>query len=452
MTDVLTEPQTDFKITAGIPAIDHHSHAAYVRPGETPGGFDLVEREFAAGHIEANIPADAYTDFVAARTRGDKARVDSISEAYGIEALVQEGIGFYSTTAFASALRDGCRRIYGDIPREEQLKISRERQGTDYPAFYNQALELAGTPMVLTDIPSLDRKMWDPEKYKQIARIDPYLYPFGHEEFPGRGSDTPRFQRIFSTILADLLSNHGLEQPPESLADYLEFVRASVRRRTLEGVVGLKIASAYVRSLDFRPRDTHAAETAYRTLRSGTGPVEGATVTALSDFLVYAIADLAVELGLPMQIHTGMGHSEPGLKLTDANPLLLETFLSTPRLNRLKVILIHGGYPYSAQLAALAQTFGNVYLDFSWMPYLHHHFLRRMLQEWLELLPAHKIMYGTDTGWAELHVAATDRTRGALEYALQSGYSAGLWTAGQVDWLAERVLHGNLADVYGVKI
>jgi len=153
-----------------------------------------------------------------------------------------------------------------------------------------------------------------------------------------------------------------------------------------------------------------------------------------------------------MQIHTGMGHPEPGMIVANSAPLLLESFLDTPSLNRLRVVLLHGGYPFSSQAAALAQTYGNVFIDFSWMPYLHHFYLREKLSEWLEILPANKLVYGSDTSAPEFHVAAAHYARAALDHVLHDGYVRGVWDARQTEWLARRILFENTAEVYGIEV
>jgi predicted TIM-barrel fold metal-dependent hydrolase len=442
---------TTLTYTAGVPAIDHHSHAGYIRPGEELEGIDALERENAMGHVEAHLPAGVFDAFVAARGRHDRAELDRLERDHGIRALFEESIAFQATTVHAVALADGSRALYGDLPYAEQVRMSAERRRADFPSLYGQALELSHTAAVLTDIPQIDSDLWPHTQYKPIARIDPYLYPFGHPPFTRRGSDTPRFRRVFGSILVDLLATEALAAPPATLAEYEEFVRNSIEHRQENGFVGLKIASAYVRSLHFIRRSREDAAAAYEQLRTDPAALDTDAHTILADFLVFAIAELAVQRELPVQIHTGMGHAEPGLLLTGADPRNLEPLLSDPALNRLRVILIHGGYPYTAYLAAIAQAHGNVYVDYSWMPYLHHHALERMLQEWLELLPANKIMFGTDTGQPEFHVSATARGRLLLDRALSSGVSDRLWTTTQAEWLAGRVLNENLCRVYGLE-
>jgi|GEM_PF-2074191 len=444
----MTTPQ----YTAGIAAFDDHSHAGYIRPGEEVEGIDALEREYALGHVEANMPSEAYAALTAATLRGDNEALAQLDRDFGVEKLVAESRTFQSTTVHGISLLEGSRALYGDVSYSEMVRLSKERRANEFVQLYDQALTVSDTGAVLTDIPWIDDTVWPHERYKPIARIDPYLYPFGHPEFTRRGSDTPRFRRIFDTVRGTLLEHDGLAELPKSLDDYLSFVRDSIVRRQASGFVGLKIASAYIRSLGFLRRDHSEARAAYNSLRGGNGVVGQADYTVLADYLVYYIAELAVERGLPMQIHTGMGHSEPGLSLIDANPLQLLPLLSDQKLNRLRVILIHGGYPYSSELAAISQAHGNVFLDFSWMPYLQHHTVQRLLQEWLEVLPANKVIFGTDTGQPEFHVSGTVRARRHLDFALHSGVSEGLWTISQAEWLARRVLAENLCSVYEVEL
>ena len=442
---------TDLSITGEVPAIDHHSHAAYVRPGETLDTFEALEIELTAGYVESRIPAEAYRAFIDAQRAGDKPLAEGIADQHGIYSLQDRGRELYDTTGFGRALRLGCDLLYGPVGRAQQLQMAAERL-EDYRGLYDDALRISRTSMVLTDVPELDPASWPAGRYRQIARIDPYLYPFGHDPYRGRGSDTPRFAEILAAKLTTELQQESLKTVPSNLDEYRIFVTDSLTRRIRGGVAGLKIVSAYVRSLNIEHVELDEARSAYQELRAApAGDQLPGPRKALSDYLIADIAHLAVRCDLPIQIHVGMGHSEPGLRLVNADPLLLEEFLHTPSLNRLQVVLIHGGYPYWSKLGALAHAFGNVYLDYSWMPYLHQHLTSRVLQEWLEFLPAHKVLYGTDTAHPEIHVAATVRAREALEYVLQEGLRDRLWTPAQADLLAARVLHTNVAELYGLE-
>ncbi|MGO3885646.1 MAG: amidohydrolase family protein [Mycetocola sp.] len=441
---------SELSYSAGIPAIDHHSHAGYIRPGERVEGINSYEDENARGHIEAALPHADYQRYMAAVENHRDAEVAEYEQRWGITRLRADSLRFQSTTVHALALRQGAVALHGEHSRADLDRLSREAKEEDAAALYDRALQMSDTAAVLTDIPEIDAERWSPERYHPIARIDPYLFPFGHPEWTGRGTDAPRFRRIFSRVLDRQLELSGITLPT-TLNDYVSFVLSSLDRRRQSGFVGLKIASAYVRTLHFERVDRATAENAWRTLATAApGQCDPVAHKALADYLAFLIAEWAVEQDMPVQIHTGFGHTEPGLRISTASPLLLEEFIGDPALNRLKIILIHGGFPYGSQLTALAQMNGNVHLDFSWMPYLQHHTTVRLLEEWLELLPANRVMYGTDTGSPELHVSSTRRARQALDTVLERGVSERIWSVPQASWLAERVLGVNLAEVYGL--
>lgn len=432
-------------ITAGMPAIDHHSHAS-MAPYRT---IEQIERNYATAHLEANVPPSVFEAFIAARNRGDAAVLRKLEDEHGTETLMQQALAFRSTTFFAAALRTGCRELYGPAEDWEALMAVQRDWGTRHPSFaYDQATRVANTPVVITDVPYVDRTAWNAGCYRQVARIDPYLYPFHDGRPPGRGTEFQRFHAVFASVLAAELERYGLDRPPPHLDDYVQFVDASLRRRIDEGAIGLKIVSAYVRSIDFPFASYADAASIYASLATGGSPATG----PLENFLVRRLAQHAADHGIPMQVHVGMGHPEPGMRIANSAPLLLESFLDTPSLNRLKVILLHGGYPFGSHLAALAQTYGNVFIDFSWMPYLHHFHLRQKLAEWLEILPANKLLYGSDTSSPEFHVAAAGYTRESLNHVLHDGFRRNVWDVKQVEWLARRILFDNTADVYGIAV
>jgi predicted TIM-barrel fold metal-dependent hydrolase len=430
-------------ITAGMPAIDHHSHAS-MAPFRT---VEQIERNYGTAHLEANVPPEVFDAFIAARNRGDAAALAQLDRDHGTEALMREALDFRSTTFFSRALKEGCRQLYGPAGDWETWMRAARDWAARHPSFsYDQATRIANTPIVLTDVPFLDRSTWDEDVYRQVARIDPYLYPFHAAKAPGRGTEFQRFHGVFAAVLARELERYGLDAPPRDFDRYLQFVDASVQRRLGEGAIGLKIVSAYVRAIDFAPSTYEQASGVYGALAAGrsTDPAP------LENFIVRRLAQHAADRRVPMQVHVGMGHPEPGMRIANSAPLLLESFLDTPSLNRLKVILLHGGYPFGSHLAALAQTYGNVFIDFSWMPYLHHFYLREKLSEWLEILPANKLLYGSDTSAPEFHVAAASYTRESLNHVLNDGYVRNVWDARQVEWLAQRILYANTADVYGI--
>lgn len=211
------------EITGLVPAIDHHSHAAYVRPGEKLDTFDALETEVAAGYVESRIPADAYQQFVRATRAGDHDAAEALSARHEIPQLRDAARDLYRTTAFSRALTLGCDALYGRAGRESQLATARVRLD-DYRGLYDDALTASSTRSVLTDVPDLDADEWPVERYRQIARIDPYLFPFGHDPYVGRGFDAQRFAAILADKLSVELAAAGRANPHDDLDAYIEFV------------------------------------------------------------------------------------------------------------------------------------------------------------------------------------------------------------------------------------
>jgi hypothetical protein len=56
------DPVNNLTYSEGVPAIDHHSHAGYVRPGQRVRGVDAYEIENAMGHVEGHVPHDDYQE------------------------------------------------------------------------------------------------------------------------------------------------------------------------------------------------------------------------------------------------------------------------------------------------------------------------------------------------------------------------------------------------------
>ena len=115
---------------------------------------------------------------------------------------------------------------------------------------------------------------------------------------------------------------------------------------------------------------------------------------ACRDVLLRRALGLAVDLGLAVHVHAGLGDSD--LRMAEADPLLLEPLLETGEGQAAKVVIIHGSYPFHEQLAYLATTHPNVWADLSMSNlYAPATFGLRLLSI-LDLIPADKLLLGTD--------------------------------------------------------
>jgi len=114
---------------------------------------------------------------------------------------------------------------------------------------------------------------------------------------------------------------------------------------------------------------------------------------------MHQLLSLCERYSIPVQIHTGLQEGIWG-RLTDSNPSLLIDIFREYR--HVKFDVFHAGYPYSRELGAIAKQFPNVYLDLCWTHAISPEGARRILSEWLDLLPSSKILaFGGDYVFVE---------------------------------------------------
>src|SRR5262249_36196217 len=109
--------------------------------------------------------------------------------------------------------------------------------------------------------------------------------------------------------------------------------------------------------------------------------------------------------------------------LIDANP-------------KTKFILFHGGYPWIGETGAIAMKYPTrVWVDSCWLPTISYVMAKRAFHEWLDVMPADRIMWGADCNHAEGIYGATEFTRRCL-----------------AEVLAERINRGELTEDHGRRI
>ncbi len=171
------------------------------------------------------------------------------------------------------------------------------------------------------------------------------------------------------------------------------------------GVVAVKSVAAYRTGFDLDPARPSEAEvtTAARDWLARGGRLE-------DPVLVRELLWTAVDLGLPLQLHTGFGDNDIRLHRTD--PALLTDWLHAIS-GTIPVLLLHC-WPYQRQAGYLAAVFENVYLDVGLT--LHHVGpvrARAVLAEASEITPFRKLLYSSDAyGLAEFYGLGRWRSAG----------------------------------------
>ncbi|MFJ9632530.1 amidohydrolase family protein [Streptomyces sp. NPDC101175] len=196
-----------------------------------------------------------------------------------------------------------------------------------------------------------------------------------------------RLETVAEGVLA-----RGVE--PDGYADAFRAAALDAVRRP--GVVGVKSVAAYRTGFDLDPaRPSEAAVTrAARSWLARGGRLEDPVLTR-------ELLWTAVDLGLPLQLHTGFGDNDIRLHRTD--PSLLTDWLHLVS-GTIPVLFLHC-WPYQRQAGYLAAVFERVYLDVGLT--LHHVGpvrARAVLAEALEITPFRKLLYSSDAyGPAEFY-------------------------------------------------
>ena len=219
-----------------------------------------------------------------------------------------------------------------------------------------------------------------------------------------------------------------------------------------DGAIAVKFEAAYLRKLDFDEADALFARRVYaRYVRGGEPPASD--YKTLQDYLFRYIAREAGRLGLAVHIHAIDG-AGAFYKQTGSNPLLLESVFNDESLRKTNFVIIHGGYPFTKETAALISK-PNVYADFSAQTFLiYPRELSEVLRNWLEAYPD-KILFGTDAfsfgpevDWPEVAWLSTTSTRQALAWALTGMMNDKEITRERAVVLARMALRDNAIKLY----
>jgi uncharacterized protein len=347
---------------------------------------------------------------------------------------------------------------YNDAAPEhiKELVAAKERakreHGADYPAW---VLDKMGIETMFANRVAMGPGL-APPRFRWVPFADALLLPLNNDGGKRRNPDYKWFYEHADKLLKRYLADMRLDAPPASLAEYLaKVITPTLERQKREGAVALKFEAAYLRPLDFEPAAEKDAARVYGRYARGGEPPE-ADYRTLQNFLFYFIAREAGRLGLAIHFHSMPGCGDYFMQ-RGANPLLMEAAFNDPSLRKTNFVIIHGGWPYTKEVAALFQH-PNVYADFSLEDLvLYPRALAAVLRDWLEAYPE-KVLFGTDastgppeldweqSGWLAAHTA-----RRALGAALTGMINDGEISRARAVEIARMVLRENAVKLYGLK-
>jgi len=349
-----------------------------------------------------------------------------------------------------AALQDAHRAMYGGQSKPQVMAA----KGAQYPAW---VLDQMGIETMLANRVEMGPSL-DAARFRWVAYADALIFPLDNFHLAARNPDRKGFFSLEDQLRGHYLEAVGLRQIPATLDEYLaRVVTPTLERQKQGGAVGEKFEAAYLRSLAFDSVDRADAARVYgrfAATAAQSAPSE-AEYKPLQDFLFRYIAAECGRLGMAVHIHT-MAGAGGYFDVTGVNPLNLESVLNDAGLRKTRFVMLHGGWPFIREIAALLVK-PNAYLDFSQQSLmLPPATLAGNLREWLELNPE-KVLFATDAypysaemGWEEAGYVASRNGREALAMALTAMLRDGEISRARASELARMVLRENARALYGL--
>ncbi|HEX4749372.1 MAG TPA: amidohydrolase family protein [Bryobacteraceae bacterium] len=402
-----------------ISAIDNHAHPmAVVAAGEEDHNYDALSME---GIEDMGLPAPF--------REGSPYFPEAWHALYGVNATA-----------------DGKQ----NLSRVEQLSHDmQKRKGDLFPAW---VLNQSHTELMLANRVAMGRGL-TPDRFKWVPFVDMFLFPLNNSALAAKDPDKKIFFAREQQLLQNYLKDAQLNRVPAAFDDYLTFVSHRLGTFKSAGAVALKFELAYLRDLSISDPQRETAERVYAIYSQSSEP-SPEEYKLLQDFLFRYIAREAGRLDLPVHIHCALGGGSY-FREANADPLLLEPLFNDPGLRKTKFVLLHGGYPFTREAAALILK-PNVYLDYSAFMYLNYPVEgARAVRLYLESAPE-KVLYGSDAspftnnvGWAETDWIGAHLAREELGIALTGMMHDGEITLDRAKQIGHLVLRENARQLYG---
>ena len=402
---------------AKIRAVDNHSHANSIAPGDSDA--DALALDGVPFALPVSLRPDSPA-WLAAYKALYKYQHADLSDAH---------------------LKD---------LRESMQGVSK-RQGNNFPTWI---LDQAGTEVLLANRIAMGPGLTAP-RFRWVSYVDALLFPLSNKAeaamSPDREKLYPLEEKLFRRYLADL----KLSKTPLTLESYLTtVVTPTLESQRRAGCVAVKFEAAYIRSLDFGEASPAVASAIYEKYSRGGVPSH-AEYKTLQDFLFRYIAREAGRLGMAVHVHSFEAFGN-AYSVTGADPLLLESAFNDPALSKTNFVIIHGGGIFASHTGAMLWK-PNVYADMSMMTLAYTPAkLAEVLRGWLTQYPE-KVMFGSDAfalgpdmGWELTAWISAKNGRTALAIALTDMIRNGEVSRTQAENIATLVLRTNASRLYGL--
>jgi uncharacterized protein len=408
---------------AAIPLTDTHEH---LEPEDV-----MIKRRPCISHFfihyaSCDLISSGMPYSLMVEIRGDKLSDDEKWEKF--EPYWQKA----RNTTYCQAVNIAIRDLFAlpGLSRETYKPLLKKMAENWKPGWYHTVLkEKANIEISVIDRGGIDAggPLFDPALFVPVARFDEFFHAVG------RHSVTALSERFDVSI--------------HSLADLLTALDKAFEWAAKGGMVGVKCGLAYERNLFFDNVTLHDAEVVFnQAFRERGEGVSWAEARPFQDFMLHQIVRRAEAYHVPFQFHTGIQEGN-GNYVTDTDPTLLTNLFLM--YHHVKFDLFHAGFPYCREMGVLAKNFQNVYPDMSWMHVIGALPARNLLDEWLDLVPANKILgFGGDYLFVEGAYGHACIARENVARVLAHRVERGDQTMEEAQEIAQRILRLNGRELF----
>lgn len=207
------------------------------------------------------------------------------------------------------------------------------------------------------------------------------------------------------------------------------------------GAVAIKCASPYDRGLDF---ELVTDKQARNVFEKREGSYNSSDIKAFQDYIFLQACQIAAELDIPLQVHTGLG------RLSKTNAYLLQPVIEANPKTRF--VLFHGSYPWMDDILGLVHVYpNNVFPDIVWLPSISNDAAIRMTSELIEVANSRSVCWGDDTWTSEESYGALMAVRHVLATVLSNKIKEGYLSPEDAYEFAKNILHDNAQGIYAFK-
>lgn len=259
-----------------------------------------------------------------------------------------------------------------------------------------------------------------PELFKPAYRVNSFFYGYNQTAEDHNGNN---IQMKLKRHITDI-------------DEYTDFLGEVMQTQKQAGCALFKCALAYDRSLDFGEA---SKEQAQRAMKENA---EALDIKRFQDYIFDFVCKTAAELGMPVQIHTGLG------LMIGTNAMQLQPLIA--RNPQTTFLLMHGSYPWTSDIVGLTHSYPNVWADLCWLPLISYTAAYRLLHELIDVCNADRVIWGCDTWTSEESYGARLAFLDVLSRVLCERVESGLMREEDARRYAKAVMYNNAAGIINI--